>query len=55
LAYEQWLATNVFEQKQSGFYGVYVKVPVGDIKTPEARKLVEGISPWVADEITHYC
>ncbi|GAB3907242.1 HEPN domain-containing protein [Mucilaginibacter boryungensis] len=51
LAYEQWLATNVFEQKQSGFYGVYVKVLVGDIKTPEARKLVEALRPWVADEI----
>jgi sulfite reductase (ferredoxin) len=51
LHYEQWLATNVFEQKQSGFYGVWVKVPVGDIKTPEARKLVEGLRPWVADEI----
>jgi len=51
LAYEQWLVTNVFEQKQSGFYGVWVKVPVGDIKTDEARKLVEGLRPWVADEI----
>jgi sulfite reductase (ferredoxin) len=51
LKYEQWLATNVFEQKQTGFYGVYVKVPVGDIHTPEARKLVEGINGLVADEI----
>ena len=31
LRYEQWLITNVFEQKQKGFYGVYIKVPVGDI------------------------
>jgi sulfite reductase (ferredoxin) len=51
LAYEQWLATNVFEQKQSGFYGVNIKVPVGDIKTDVARKFVAGIAPWVADEI----
>ncbi len=51
LRYEQWLITNVFEQKQNGFYGVYVKVPVGDIHTPIARKLVEAISPYVADEI----
>ncbi len=49
--YEQWLGTNVFEQKQKGFYGVWVKVPVGDIKTDEARALVEGLRPWVADEI----
>jgi sulfite reductase (ferredoxin) len=51
LRYEQWLVTNVFEQKQTGFYGVYVKVPVGDIPSDTARKLVAAISPYVADEI----
>jgi sulfite reductase (ferredoxin) len=51
LRYEQWLITNVFEQKQKGFYGVYVKVPVGDIPTATARKLVDAIRPYVADEI----
>jgi len=51
LRYEQWLITNVFEQKQKDFYGVYVKVPVGDIPTATARKLVEAIRPYVADEI----
>ncbi|MDB5111137.1 MAG: Sulfite reductase ferredoxin [Mucilaginibacter sp.] len=51
LHYEQWLATNVFEQKQQGFYGVYIKVPVGDIATDNARKLVDAIKPYVADEI----
>jgi sulfite reductase (ferredoxin) len=51
LRYEQWLITNVFEQKQTGFYSVYVKVPVGDIPTDVARKFVDGIRPYVADEI----
>ncbi|MFI5160922.1 MAG: nitrite reductase [Sphingobacteriales bacterium] len=51
LRYEQWLITNTFEQKQKGFYGVYIKVPVGDIHTDVARKFVEGIRPYVADEI----
>jgi sulfite reductase (ferredoxin) len=51
LRYEQWLITNVFEQKQKGFYGVYVKVPVGDIPSDTARKLVDAIKPYVADEI----
>jgi sulfite reductase (ferredoxin) len=51
LRYEQWLATNVFEQKQKDFYGVYIKVPVGDIPSDIARKLVDAISPYVADEI----
>lgn len=51
LRYEQWLATNVFEQKQKGFYGVYIKVTVGDIATDVARKLVDAIRPLVADEM----
>jgi sulfite reductase (ferredoxin) len=51
LRYEQWLATNVFEQKQQGYYGVYIKVEVGDIPTDTARKLVAAIQPYAADEI----
>ncbi|MDB5285739.1 MAG: nitrite reductase [Mucilaginibacter sp.] len=51
LRYEQWLATNVFEQKQSAFYGVYIKVPVGDIPSNTARALVDAIKPFVGDEI----
>jgi len=49
--YQQWLDTNVFAQKQDGFYGVYIKIPRGDIKTDKARLLVDAISPYVADEI----
>lgn len=49
--YEHWLATNTFEQKQQGFYGVYVKVPIGDIKSDKTRVFVEAIRPYVADEI----
>lgn len=49
--YEQWLATNVFEQKQKGFYGVYVKVTVGDISSDDARKLVTMLEPLVGNEI----
>ncbi|HTK21333.1 MAG TPA: nitrite/sulfite reductase, partial [Mucilaginibacter sp.] len=51
LRYEQWLTTNVFEQKQKDFYGVYVKVTTGDIHTDVARKFVDAIRPYVADEI----
>ena len=49
--YQHWLATNVVQQKQSGFYAVYVKVKVGDIKTDHARAFVRAITPYVADEI----
>lgn len=51
LHYEQWLATNVFEQKQKGFFGVFIKVLIGDIKTNVAREFIELIRPFVADEI----
>jgi len=51
LRYEQWLATNVFEQKQKVFYGVFIKVPIGDLSTDTTRKLVEVLRPLVADEI----
>ncbi len=49
--YKHWRATNVFEQKQKGFYGVYIKVQVGDIPTEQGRKLIDAIRPYVADEI----
>ncbi len=49
--YKHWFATNVVPQKQSGFYAVYVKIRVGDIKTEKARAFVSAIRPYVADEI----
>ncbi|MDM8175045.1 MULTISPECIES: HEPN domain-containing protein [Olivibacter] len=51
LQYEYWLKTNVFEQKQKGYYGVYIKVLIGDIKTDLAREFISLIQPLVADEI----
>ena len=50
-AYAIWSKTNVFEQKQKGFYGVYVKVPTGDISTANARLLIAGIRDHVADDM----
>src|SRR5690606_39970838 len=43
LAYELWRATNIFAQKQAGFYGVYVKCKTGDMSTDVARKLVDSL------------
>ncbi len=51
LAYEIWRTTNVFEQKQKGFYGVYLRVPTGDIPTDKARILVDAIRDHVADDM----
>ncbi len=49
--YQRWLDTNVFEQKQEGFYGVYIKVSTGDIPTSKARQFISAIRGLVADEI----
>lgn len=51
LRYQQWLDTSVVEQKQQGFYAVYVKVQIGDMKTDKARAFVAAVRPYVADEI----
>ncbi len=36
LNYQVWKGTNTFEQKQKGYYGVYVRVSTGDIGTDKA-------------------
>lgn len=50
-SYEQWLETNTFEQKQKGFYGVYLKIHLGDLKPELARKLTPVIRAYAADDI----
>lgn len=37
-AYDVWFNTNVFKQKQSGLFGVYVKIQLGNISTAKARE-----------------
>ncbi|ARS34403.1 nitrite/sulfite reductase [Pontibacter actiniarum] len=49
--YNKWLKTNVFSQKQEGFYGIYIKVQIGDISSTTARKLVPLVREFAADEI----
>lgn len=49
--YNQWLSTNVFEQKQKGFYGVHLKLLLGNISAEKARALVKVIESYAADDI----
>ena len=49
--YEFWLKTNVFEQKQKGFFGVYLKVQLGDISSDKARQLAQVVRKYAADDI----
>jgi sulfite reductase (ferredoxin) len=49
--YDAWRATNVFEQKQAGFYGVFIKLTLGNMTTATARQLAEIVKEYAADEV----
>ena len=49
--YQLWLRTNVFDQKQKGFHGVYVKVHLGDLSSEKARYLAKIVRKYAADDI----
>ncbi len=49
--YDKWLKTNVFEQKQKGFYAVQIKVHLGDLSTEKARLLAPVVEQYAADDI----
>jgi sulfite reductase (ferredoxin) len=50
-AFQDWLATNVFEQKQQGYYGVYVRVLQGNMSSTTSRSLIEALAPYIADDV----
>ena len=50
--YKVWLETNTFKQKQNGFYGVYIKIVLGNISSIKARQLAEVVEAYAsADDI----
>lgn len=49
--YQLWLKTNTFEQKQKGFYGVHIRIPLGDIHAEQARKIAALIKLYAADDL----
>lgn len=49
--YEDWLKTNVFEQKQKGYYAVALKVTKGDIKPDEARTIAALAQNYASDDM----
>ena len=44
--YKRWLATNTFQQSQDGYFGVYVKVQLGNISSNKARDLASIIDQY---------
>lgn len=46
-----WKQTNVFKQKQEGYYAVYVRVANGNISSHTSRRLVEKLKNVIADDV----
>ncbi len=49
--FERWKKTNTFEQKQKGFYGVYVKLPLGNMSSDLTRKFADVVDTYASDEL----
>jgi len=49
--YERWLDTNVIEQKQEGYFGVYVKLTLGNMSSNLARYFADVVDQYAADEM----
>ena len=49
--FNRWLKTNVFEQKQAGWYAVQLRVLLGDMHSNTARALAHLVDQYAADDI----
>lgn len=49
--YDRWFRTNVFEQKQKGFYGVNVRVVQGNLTSARARQFADIIDQFASSDV----
>ncbi|MEZ5053412.1 MAG: nitrite reductase [Chitinophagales bacterium] len=49
--YNDWLKTNVFEQKQAGYFAVALKVTKGDIKPDQARIIADMAEQYASQDM----
>lgn len=49
--YERWFRTNVFEQKQKGFFGVNVRVVLGNLSSDRARQFADIIDRFASNDV----
>ena len=50
-SFELWKETNTFEQKQNGKFGVYVRVPLGNISSVVSRSLISQLEGFVGNDV----
>jgi len=48
--FKEWLKTNVFEQKQRGYFAVFLKIQLGNFTSNQARDLADMIEQYAADD-----
>jgi sulfite reductase (ferredoxin) len=49
--YKNWHSTNVFEQKQKGLFGVFVRIPLGNISSEVSRNLIKDLEGYIGNDI----
>lgn len=49
--FEKWKKTNVFEQKQRGSFGVFVKLPLGNLSSDKARAFAGVVDRFASPEL----
>ncbi|MFC5407907.1 nitrite reductase [Larkinella bovis] len=49
--FQAWLKTNVFEQKQKGWYAVQLRILLGDMPSDKARALASLVKQYAGDDI----
>jgi sulfite reductase (ferredoxin) len=49
--YQDWKDTNVFKQKQDGFYGVFIRVPLGNLSSTVSRSLIQKLEGFIGDDV----
>jgi sulfite reductase (ferredoxin) len=49
--FERWRKTNVIQQKQDGFFGVYVKLPLGNMSSDLSRRFADVVDRFASPEM----
>ncbi len=49
--YQQWLQTNVMEQKQGGYRAVSIRVPLGNLEAEQTRLLAASIQQYACEDV----
>ena len=49
--FQRWQKTNVIAQKQEGFFGVYVKLPLGNMSSGLTRQFADVVDRYASNEL----